>query len=437
MEGVRAIVCADQVLVLSAPTGSAEVLNSITITKELHTHFPPASLLLPTPSKHPHAALAASPFVRDLCARIKDEERNSGGSGGNGAGGEGGGAGGPGEACAASSTTPSLSSAPLPYELRATEAVLLAAVRRLDGEIGTLEAEAGPDLDRLGGALGRDDLLRLRGHKAALGRLLARAAGVRGALESLLDDDTDLANLYLGRRAARVAAMAAATAAVERVVEEEGEAEGAAPNEEGGEEVGVGGAGMGVEADAGRRGSTAGGRPPSSQASAASTAPPAEAAAAALSQPPALLPRTDTGTGRRATLGTARGTDCGSDAGTAIAVWARGAGGFWFGNAAAREAGGGGGGPPHHPSLLEECEGAANLLDAYATLAGGSLARLEALRDRVASTEALVRLELDRRRNELVAFNMVRGGEREGRMRRARQNLNTLLSASLTFPLAF
>ena len=207
MEGVRAIVCADQVLVLSAPTGSAEVHNSITISKQLHTHCPPASLLLPTPSKHPHAALAASPFVRDLCARIKDEERSSGGSGGNGAGGEGGGAGGPGEACAASSTTPSLSSAPLPYELRATEAVLLAAVRRLDGEIGTLEAEAGPDLDRLGGALGRDDLLRLRGHKAALGRLLARAAGVRGALESLLDDDTDLANLYLGRRAARVAAM--------------------------------------------------------------------------------------------------------------------------------------------------------------------------------------------------------------------------------------
>ena len=73
----------------------------------------------------------------------------------------------------------------------------------------------------------------------------------------------------------------------------------------------------------------------------------------------------------------------------------------------------------HHPSPLEECEGAANLLDAYAALAGGSLARLEALRDRVAASEALVRLELDRRRNELVAFNMVRGREgernREGR----------------------
>ena len=421
MEGVRAIVCADQVLVLGAPLADRPHACA-GVPGGGHPAGPtnPASLLLPSPSKHPHAALAASPFVLDLCARIKEDRAGSGGGGGGGEGSGGQGGGGEGKAptpadpptpATPTPPPPSASAAPLPYELRATEAVLLTAVRRLDGEVGALEGEAGPDLDRLlGGALGRDDLLRLRAHKAALGRLLARAAGLRGALESLLDDDTDLANLYLGRRAARAAALAAAAAAAERVEEEEEEEEQG--EGEGEQEKEGGGGGAAAEADAGRRGSKPGSGRPASLAEAATPGEAAAPAAAAAPPLPALLPRTETGTGRRATLGTARGTDCGSEAGTAIAIWARGVGGgAWFGNAAAR---GGGGSPPggggHHPTLLEECEGAANLLDAYATLAGGTLARLEGLRDRVASSEALVRLELDRRRNELVAFNMVCGG---------------------------
>lgn len=45
-------------------------------------------------------------------------------------------------------------------------------------------------------------------------------------------------------------------------------------------------------------------------------------------------------------------------------------------------------------------------MDAYAAIVSATLRRLEALRERAAATEALVRLDLDRRRNELVAFNM-------------------------------
>ena len=53
-----------------------------------------------------------------------------------------------------------------------------------------------------------------------------------------------------------------------------------------------------------------------------------------------------------------------------------------------------------------DVEGCEDLMDAYAAIVSSTLRRLEALRERAAATEALVRLDLDRRRNELVAFNM-------------------------------
>ena len=57
-------------------------------------------------------------------------------------------------------------------------------------------------------------------------------------------------------------------------------------------------------------------------------------------------------------------------------------------------------------SRLPDVEGCEDLMDAYAAIVSSTLRRLEALRERAAATEALVRLDLDRRRNELVAFNM-------------------------------
>lgn len=74
----------------------------------------------------------------------------------------------------------------------------------------------------------------------------------------------------------------------------------------------------------------------------------------------------------------------------------------WARSAAAGAANQFGDGRPAPPDV----EGCEDLLDAYAAIVSATLRRLEALRERAAATEALVRLDLDRRRNELVAFNM-------------------------------
>jgi hypothetical protein len=85
------------------------------------------------------------------------------------------------------------------------------------------------------------------------------------------------------------------------------------------------------------------------------------------------------GAGRRASAGNAGGPD---DDDVRTVAWLR---------------------PPVDPRDVVDCEA---LLDAYLARVGASVARLDALRDRAAAAEAMARLDLDRRRNDLVAFNM-------------------------------
>jgi len=122
----------------------------------------------------------------------------------------------------------------LPYELRALEAVLAAAAKRLEDDAASLEGAAGPQFARLGAAVSRAELDRVRERKAALAALLARAAGVKQvcvagvsggwgtrrrvcrpappptphpslppsqALEGILGDDNAMDAMYLTRKA--------------------------------------------------------------------------------------------------------------------------------------------------------------------------------------------------------------------------------------------
>jgi len=260
----------------------------------------------------------------------------------------------------------------LPYELRALEAVLAAAAKRLEDDAASLEGAAGPQFARLGAAVSRAELDRVRERKAALAALLARAAGVKQvcvagvsggwgtrrrvcrpappptphpslppsqALEGILGDDNAMDAMYLTRKA----------------------------DEEGGLEGGP---------------------------AAAEAAAPAPAAApdAPPPPPPPSLDRVrslrtarlstdvDCRGGRASGGGGARDGDDGDDVRTI--AWPR---------------------PPVDPRDVVGC---ADLIDAYVARVGGALTSLDALRERAAAAEALARLDLDRRRNELVAFNM-------------------------------
>ncbi|GLJ49974.1 hypothetical protein SUGI_1062840 [Cryptomeria japonica] len=85
----------------------------------------------------------------------------------------------------------------LPFEFRALEACLEAACSCLESETGVLEEEAYPALDELTSKISTLNLERVRQIKSRLVAISGRVQKVRDELEHLLDDDEDMAEMYL------------------------------------------------------------------------------------------------------------------------------------------------------------------------------------------------------------------------------------------------
>lgn len=87
-----------------------------------------------------------------------------------------------------------------PFEFRALEVALEAICSFLDARTTELETDAYPALDELTSKISSRNLDRVRKLKSAMTRLTARVQKVRDELEQLLDDDDDMADLYLSRK---------------------------------------------------------------------------------------------------------------------------------------------------------------------------------------------------------------------------------------------
>ncbi|XP_039157795.1 magnesium transporter MRS2-F-like [Eucalyptus grandis] len=85
----------------------------------------------------------------------------------------------------------------LPFEFRALESCLESACRCLESETMTLEDEAYPALDELTSKISTLNLDRVRQIKSHLVAISGRVQKVRDELEHLLDDDNDMAEMYL------------------------------------------------------------------------------------------------------------------------------------------------------------------------------------------------------------------------------------------------
>ncbi|XP_042480691.1 magnesium transporter MRS2-F-like [Macadamia integrifolia] len=85
----------------------------------------------------------------------------------------------------------------LPFEFCVLEICLESACRSLEAETSTLEKEAYPALDELTSKTSTYNLQRVRHIKSRLVAVYGRVQKVRDELENLLDDDMDMAEMYL------------------------------------------------------------------------------------------------------------------------------------------------------------------------------------------------------------------------------------------------
>ncbi|KAG7582570.1 hypothetical protein ISN44_As08g021580 [Arabidopsis suecica] len=91
----------------------------------------------------------------------------------------------------------------LPFEFVALEACLEAASSSLEHEALRLELEAHPALDKLTSKISTLNLERVRQIKSRLVAITGRVQKVRDELEHLLDDDEDMAEMYLTEKLAQ------------------------------------------------------------------------------------------------------------------------------------------------------------------------------------------------------------------------------------------
>ncbi|RWR91211.1 magnesium transporter MRS2-1-like protein [Cinnamomum micranthum f. kanehirae] len=92
----------------------------------------------------------------------------------------------------------------LPFEFRALEVALEAACTFLDGQAAELEIEAYPLLDELTSKISTLNLERVRRLKSRLVALTRRVQKVRDEIEQLMDDDGDMAEMYLTEKKLRM-----------------------------------------------------------------------------------------------------------------------------------------------------------------------------------------------------------------------------------------
>ncbi|KAL4425925.1 hypothetical protein ABPG75_009941 [Micractinium tetrahymenae] len=88
-----------------------------------------------------------------------------------------------------------------PYELRALEVALATVTNLMDREVFELESQGYPVIDRLANDVSKGVLEDVRKLKHAVGKLQGRVQRIRTELEEILDDDADMQDMYLARRA--------------------------------------------------------------------------------------------------------------------------------------------------------------------------------------------------------------------------------------------
>ncbi|KAM2275000.1 hypothetical protein ACFX1S_044740 [Malus domestica] len=88
----------------------------------------------------------------------------------------------------------------LPFEFQVLEVALEVVCTYLDSSVADLEREAYPVLDELARNVSTKNLELVRILKSNLTRLLARVQKMRDEIEHLLDDNEDMAHLYLTRK---------------------------------------------------------------------------------------------------------------------------------------------------------------------------------------------------------------------------------------------
>lgn len=138
------------------------------------------------------------PIVEELCRRLpmrRDVSNNSNNSEGNGV-----------EPAKLRTFSKSRLSQEIedepPFEFRALEVALEAICSYLDARTTELESAAYPALDELTSKISSRNLDRVRKLKSGMTRLTARVQKIRDELEQLLDDDGDMADLFLTRKLA-------------------------------------------------------------------------------------------------------------------------------------------------------------------------------------------------------------------------------------------
>ncbi|XP_073141503.1 magnesium transporter MRS2-1-like isoform X2 [Henckelia pumila] len=92
----------------------------------------------------------------------------------------------------------------LPFEFRALEVALETACTFLDTQAAELEIEAYPLLDELTSKISTLNLERVRRLKSRLVALTRRVQKVRDEIEQLMDDDGDMAEMYLTEKKRRM-----------------------------------------------------------------------------------------------------------------------------------------------------------------------------------------------------------------------------------------
>ncbi|GMH39163.1 hypothetical protein BSKO_07061 [Bryopsis sp. KO-2023] len=159
LENVRMVICKDQVYILGVrhQDGSDEII-----------HEPNLEL----------------PFVHDLCEMLGNPDYEV-------------------ERHARSSDARLAIDWDLPYELRAFESALSEGVRVLDEQVDNLESTAFPALELLASKVSAKQLEDIREIKHSMNRLLLKVNKLKKELEKLLDDDMDMMDMYLGKRAER------------------------------------------------------------------------------------------------------------------------------------------------------------------------------------------------------------------------------------------
>ncbi|KAI3438509.1 hypothetical protein D9Q98_000937 [Chlorella vulgaris] len=153
LESVRMIICSNQVFLLSVPKATN-----------------PSVAAFPT---------LDNPFIRQLCKCLRSKS----------------------SASLHELNRASLFDFEAPYELRALEVALATTTNILDREVYELEKQAYPAIDLMATNVSRRVLEDVRQVKQVMGRLISRVKRLKEELEEILEDDADMADMYLGRRA--------------------------------------------------------------------------------------------------------------------------------------------------------------------------------------------------------------------------------------------